>query len=138
MNLKRAISLPFLFLVNIVLLAHLIIPHHYHEHTGVCFSLHCKDSHDAHRHDPQDKQPHQHEGSPNSDKCEYVCIYTPADKNEKDVCCLKEKFVFANVRVIFAFHFKYETISIVFYSFNPHFYANYISCSLGLRAPPVS
>ena len=134
---KRALSLSFLLFANIFVLVHLVVPHHYHENTGVCFSLHCQDSKEAHRHEPIETQTHKHDGNPFSDECSIDIIYAPADKNEK--------YVFLHVKsdlgyILIADSYFVENSPVYFRqnSYAPIFYTDYISQSLGLRAPPIS
>jgi hypothetical protein len=137
MRRKRAISFLFLVFANIVMLAHVTIPHHYHEITGVCFSLHCKDSNKAHRHEPNDRQTHQHDGNPSSDKCEFEPICPPAFKNENGVYNLSGDLD-CGYMLISNRYFVEVAVSILLQDFYvPHIHTNYISHSIGLRAPPA-
>jgi hypothetical protein len=137
MSLKRAISLSFLFFANVVVLAHVAMPHHYHEKTGVCFSIHCKDCREAHCHEPNETSTHHHEGNPSSDKCSFDNIYIPEVKNEKYAACLHVKFDYGFVQIANANFVENAIMYFQQKSYVPFFYSYYISRSIGLRAPPV-
>ena len=138
---KRALSLSFLLFANIFVLVHPVVPHHYHKNTGVCFSLHCQDSKEAHRHEHQDSPIHQHEGNPLSDECSFEVVFATAYSKIKIACRIPvtdfghtlftnniDKFDFvAKTTIVFRQNF-YLIL----------FYPDYISQSLGLRAPPIS
>jgi hypothetical protein len=137
MNVKRAISLSLLFFANLIVLAHVVIPHHYHDNTSVCFSLHCQDSKRAHHHDPDDKQTHQHEGNPSSDKCSLDTFYFSADKNENSLCGLHHEFYSGTNPIEDGFFVETELICILQDTYIPRFYSGFFSQSNGLRAPPL-
>ena len=139
--LKRAISLSFLLLANMLLLAHLVIPHHHHEKTGMCFLRHCQDSNEAHHHQHQDTQAHQHEGNAASDKCSLDNAYAPANNHKKITgSAAHNKYdcsflITNNLRIqeflestLKTFRLKPCVLSV---------YTDYIVQSLGLRAPPL-
>ena len=138
---KKTRCLTALWIANILLLAHAAIPHHYHENTGVCFVLHCKDSKEPHRHEYSDFHTHQHEGNPHSEECYVDDVYTAA--NKKNAYCSHSNCdcgtafysLFSNNLSIKNFiDSKHSTF------FKPYLlsdYTDYITQSLGLRAPPI-
>jgi hypothetical protein len=139
MNVKKAISLSFLLLANIVMLAHAVVPHHYHENTGVCVMSHCRDSNEAHRHENNHSQKHEHGGNALSDECSVdIHVFT---KNDNNNCCLHsycdceqilytlilDRVSISNFDIKIPFQHKPYLLS---------YHTEYISQSLGLRAPP--
>ncbi|MDR0333423.1 MAG: hypothetical protein LBI15_08135 [Dysgonamonadaceae bacterium] len=140
MNVKRAISLSFLLLANIVMLAHAVVPHHYHENTGVCILLHCRDSNEAHRHENHHSQNHEHKGNTLSDECD-IDIHAFAKSENNDCCsyinCDCEQILYTLIldRVsISSFDTKIP------FQHKPYlisYHTKYVSQSLGLRAPPI-
>ena len=139
---KRAISLSFLLLANMIMLAHVLISHHHHEKTGVCFiNFHGKDCKEAHQHDSQTRG---NESNPVSNRCCFDNIYPPEKNDLKNTCRLHKKCDCGQVLYILisntldtrtfvddtVIHFRQNP-------FVPLFYADYISQSLGLIAPPV-
>jgi hypothetical protein len=139
MSIKKAISLSFVLLANLVMLAHAAVPHHYHEGTGVCVLLHCRDSNEAHKHEEHHSHNHEHEGNVLSDEC-FLGILSFV-KNENNGCCsytdcdceqILCTLILDRINVsdfdkkIPPLHKPY-TIS---------YHTEYASQSLGLRAPP--
>ena len=127
---KRAISLSFLLIANVILLAHTVVPHHHHENVSICFS---QTTH------------HEHEGNPSSEKC---CVidndYTPAENKLKTAChihikCNCGQILFALVSNSLNIQ-DFADDTIIHFRQNPYiplFYSKFISQSIGLRAPPA-
>ena len=135
MNLKRAISLLSLLFANIVLLVHAVVPHHYHADTGICFVAHCQNSEEAHCHDYGDVQTHQHDGNPSSDNCSIDNVYAPA--NNKKVVCYQPTIKCDYEQIIANSYFTANTaVSFQQKPYLPRFYSEFITRSIGLRAPP--
>ena len=140
MRLKRAISLSFLLVANVIVLAHAIVLHHHHEDTSICFNnSHCQDCKETH-----DSQTNDRNSYPG--KCSIIIDdnYTPASNYLNISCHLHNKCDCT--------HILYALISTTLYTgdfvadliihfrqnpFIPLFYSDFISQSLGLRAPPV-
>ena len=151
-SIKKAIALSFLFLANAVMLAHAVLPHHHHgglvyfmataHHQHDCDHYHC-DHH--HCNDAQSEDG-------NSD-------YTPCNDDIEDCELATIYFKFENQRRTFQrSDFDFDLFSFDFALFtdnhtpsidddiglpfrqNPYLlpcHLEYISQSLGLRAPPV-
>ena len=136
---KKKIYFVILAFATFTLLAHTAVVHHYHEDTGICFSKHCRDSKEAHRHAQQDSQPHHHEGNHTPDECVVDNVYLPA--SDKITCCLH--LVCDYEQIILALIDNSLTVQNVvdtkfYFRHNIVFYHHiFISQSLGLRAPPV-
>ena len=146
MNVKKIILLSFLLFANVLLLVHAVFPHHYHEDTGLCFTFHCRDSKEAHSHENNKPQTHQHEGNPSPDICQIDDVYTTANniiKNTyKAACC--EHIDCDCEQVLHLLILNHLNISDfgTELPFQPKpylvsYHTKYISRSLGLRAPPV-
>ena len=141
---KRITGICILVLVNILLLAHTIIPHHHHQ-TQVCLqNSHCQDDGIAHKHSNHEPQ-HEHDGKNNSDNCILKqAIVLPGNQVKQEFKNLNNadyhshfndyQFILLNTdkAVIIAF-FSLNTAD---FSFTTPF-SDFVSSSLGLRAPPV-
>jgi len=125
-----------LLLANMLLLAHHVVPHHYHEETGLCFFIHCIDSKEVHQHEDNDLREHQHDGNPNADKCSVDTDYTLIDNNKKNTEGLPT--LKCNYEQAFADHCLVNHIAVSFrlQPYLPQFYPEFIACAIGLRAPP--
>lgn len=65
---KRITAFIFLVIVNIILLAHAVFPHHHHDSQVCLFDDHCSDDKIAHNHDT-DKHGHEHDGNESALDC---------------------------------------------------------------------
>ena len=134
---RKALNITILLFASIILLAHTVVPHHYHEDTGLCFFFHCIDSKEAHKHGDNDFHEHQHEGNPYADKCviddDY---YALSDNNIKITFVLPVlKYIFENT----ISHICLNSNIAVCFRQRPClllFYPEFISRAIGLRAPP--
>ena len=142
--LKKEIYFVILMFAYITLLVHAAVPHHYHEDTGICFASHCKDSKEAHRHEETDSQPHQHEGNPTPDRCSVDNVYLPADNNTKNACCSPIKCDCGKI-IYTLINSSLNTLDFIDSTklyikpalYHLLYHTEFISQSLGLRAPPV-
>ena len=149
MSIKKAITLSFLLLANIILLAHAAVPHHHHETISICFcdmhGTNCEETCTHEHHDTQTTHHEQHE-FPSSDDCCYIdTFYAPTHNNLKTSCHLHEKcecgkmILYALISTsIYTSDFVEDTI--IHFRQNPCvqlFYSDFISQSIGLRAPPA-
>ena len=134
---RKAFNISILLFASVILLANQIVPHHYHEDTGLCFFLHCIDSKEAHKHDDNDLHEHQHEGNPFADRCAIDDDYYAFSENSKKfsdrlpaIKCNFEQAIFYHCFInSFAVRFRQKPcISL--------FYPEYLSRAIGLRAPP--
>jgi len=140
---KRVISLSFILFANINLLVHLVIPHHHHEKTGVCFiESHCKDCKEAHR---NCSPTHEDESNPVSKRCCIDNVFPPEPNDVNTTCRLHKKCDCGHVLLFALIPNTLNTLdfvddTVIHFRQNPYVplsYADYISQSLGLRAPPV-
>ncbi|MDR2917252.1 MAG: hypothetical protein LBV74_20860 [Tannerella sp.] len=143
---KRTIAISFLLLANIIILAHVVIPHHHHNGMPVAF---CKISlsddnseytHSFHSHSDGEND-HSHESDANCTLCQ---LYIRADLNNSPSSLTS---ALAN------FHIDIPTFCLDISSLTdiqgfeslpfrhkPHiisYHSHYIVHSLGLRAPPI-
>jgi hypothetical protein len=139
---KKAISLSFLLLANIILLAHAAVPHHHHENAGVCFvNTHCEDNEETHHHDSQTNE---HERNNFPDRCCFDIAYTHAGNSTKPACrlykkCDCEQLLFSLISNNLNAQSLIDNVGLPFRQ-NPFvllFYSEFISYSGGLRAPPA-
>jgi hypothetical protein len=138
---KKLTAYSFILLANIVLLAHVVVSHHYHQNVVCVESSHCQDNNLAHKHNTQEDN-HQHDGS-SSANCllkQAVIVSSNQGKNETDcVFCshlhsldLHFTLPYTGNEVIIPICRIVASPPDVFFSFS-----SYITTSLGLRAPPI-
>jgi len=140
---KKVIALSFILLANIILLAHAVIPHHDHENRTICFlDTHCTDSDVMHNHTDCDAQSHQ--DSTDSDRCCLIdIVFDPTDHKAKTFChihtqcdCLHTPYLLMS-DVLELQDCGDDALLLFLYA--PYIvtcHSDYISQSLGLRAPP--
>ena len=129
-SIRKTTVLSFLFLANIILLIHAVVPHHHHEDTGICFT----NSHTR-----------EHEENSYPEKC---CIidnnYTLAENKIKTSCHMHTKCNCGQLlsepilTTLYIHDFVNDTQ--IHFQQNPYvplFYSEFVSLSIGLRAPPV-
>ena len=116
MSKKINISLTLLWLVNVILLTHQLIHHHHHELEGI----------------------------PSSEKCIIDHVYTVVHNNTKTTCYLHTKCSCGQVfyaLISNSLHIPaFVDAAPIHFLQNPYvpiFYAELVSHSIGLRAPPV-
>jgi hypothetical protein len=124
MTLKRAISLSFLLFVNMVILAHAVIPHHHHDGIPVVA---------AHQEDDSNKPNH------NTEENWLLTIVKARLGNEKQVCQSNDFHFDFLPRLLTLF--SDDTIpqinEIEHHPYILSYHTEFIARSLGLRAPPV-
>jgi hypothetical protein len=141
---KRNTALFFLIIVNIILLAHAVIPHHHHQ-TQVCLqNSHCQDDGIAHKHSNPEPQ-HEHDGKNNSDNCILnQAIVLPVNQvkqefknyNNSDYHSHLNDFQFILLYTETEVFIAFFTLITADFSVTSS-YSDFVSSSLGLRAPPV-
>jgi len=143
---KKIVCFTALWIANILLVAHIAIPHHHHENVGICFfNTHCTDSKEAHHHKKNDTHNHEHEGNPFSEKCCIIDnVYFSTQNNIKIACrshtnCNCGQTLYALISETLHIHDFVDDIVIHFRQnpYVPLFYSEFISQSIGLRAPPA-
>ena len=139
MSIKKVVSLSFLLIANMLILTHVLVPHHYHEDTGLCFVSHCRDSKEAHRHENNEPQNH-HEENANPDICTIDVFSKTTDKNIKIAChndCMQTVFLSPVSSLNIQDYIDSTKTSFLPCPCFPSCHIEYVSQSLGLRAPPV-
>ena len=141
---KRTTAIFFILLANIILLAHAVVSHHHHQEQVCIVNAHCQNDSIAHKHNTSGHN-HQHDGENSSESCALKqAVVIPANSLRQEFKCLgcddnHSPFI----------HFQAILFSNEFMSFVPkiisdaqiplktssHF--NFVSTSLGLRAPPI-
>ncbi len=145
MTIKKAISVSLLLFVNMLMLAHIVIPHHHHEEAEtVClFDTHCKDSKEAHNHECHDTHNHDHEGNPTENKCCIDKVYTRADNNARTCSVHKNCNCWQTLYTLIPNNFNAQDFvddTVIHFRQKPHlplFYTDFVAQSIGLRAPPA-
>ena len=140
MSIKKAISLSFLFLVNIAILAHSVV---YHHHNDQIFSVLCT-ANQGHHCDGTAHEHHSHDTESPSKCCAFEncllnTLYTKADDFKLTKSIFEESNFDINTFIV------NQTIQIADLSGLPFrqnpdlllLYSEYLSQSIGLRAPPT-
>jgi len=140
---KKAIALSFLLLANTVLLVHVAIPHHHHHHqAAVCLStIHCADNGETHRH-TSNSCCQQHNDGSEIEECPLKEVYVRIENNKSSVDLNLENEIQYPTLFLFSVNPMDGITGLKGLPFrqNPYLipcYIDYISQSLGLRAPPV-
>ena len=143
---KKAVCCTVLWLANTLLLLHAAVPHHHHGDTVICFlNSHCKESHEVHNHEQHAPYNDEHSETPCSAKCCSIDnIYMSEGNSTKNVCrshinCDCGQVIYALIPCIL--NTSVFSDDIVSHSQQkpdiPLFYTDFVSQSVGLRAPPV-
>jgi hypothetical protein len=140
---KKAIALSFLLFAVILVLAHSVVPHHYHHNIfAVCFqTFHCTDSeemherfHDYHRHG---------DGCSTMEECQLLKeMYLRLDNNKIQIDLNLDNDIQNIVLLLFSVNPIAEINGLEGLPFRQKsclllFYTDFIAQSIGLRAPPV-
>ena len=137
---KRVIALSFLFLANVILLAHVVIPHHHHHLSTVCFlNSHCADCKEAHK-QSSDSDCHHDDGN-KREECPLQEIYVRIENNQSLVDLTPDNDLQYPALSLFSTTPIVEIIDLKSLPFRqkPYlrsYHTDYTSQSLGLRAPP--
>lgn len=141
----RKITAIFLILLaNIVLLVHAVVPHHHHQEQVCIVNEHCQNDSLAHEHNTPEHN-HEHDGENSSESCALKqAVVIPANLVRQEFKCLgcddnHSTFVHFHA-ILFSNEFipfvpkvvSNEQIPLITYS-----HSNFVSASLGLRAPPA-
>lgn len=131
---KRIICLSILLFANIILLVHVAVPHHGHGNLEICFSDH---------HEHSDSQTQEHESSAFPHHCCIDHFYQPAHNSVKITCrshtnCDCGQTLYALIpNALYRADFVDKTqIHCRQNPYVPLFYSDFVSRSIGLRAPP--
>ncbi|NQU33935.1 MAG: hypothetical protein HQ521_11920 [Bacteroidetes bacterium] len=140
---NKIISISFVVVANILLLANLVIPHHHHE-SEICVDVsHCESDNVKHD-DSSTKHDHDHDSTSKTDHCALNQVYIVATDNVKQDY---SSFIFScsnyelsdYLALLFHDESQESQLDITFneYHYSLNSYYNFISTSKGLRAPPI-
>jgi|AGTN01.2.fsa_nt_gi hypothetical protein len=145
---KKAISIVFLLLATIAILAHAVVPHHHHDGIAVAlFESHCTDCSESH-HDDHDHEcnheanPHQHENDNTLEQCALNKVYIRSDSSPKIINLVSfdcgQSLLFILSRIIDKLGLANE-VGLPFQQkpYIESYHVIFSSNSIGLRAPPV-
>jgi len=121
MSVKKIISLSFLLFAGTIILAHAVVPHHYHN--GLPFIT---DNHDVH---------HSHNQDQNVEDCFFSTVYVRLS-NDQQLFQLLDFNLQPCFLTLFSDYFICKIEKSKFKTYLLHYHTEYISQSLGLRAPP--
>ena len=130
-----------MLIANIILLAHAVVPHHEHDNLLICFfNSHGGDCDDIHTDTDCD---HHHDHACSDRCCLIDNIFDPSDNKEKTFCQIHLKcdcqhplyLLMSNILDINGL-FENTLLLFLFAPFIDTCHIDFISQSLGLRAPP--
>jgi hypothetical protein len=140
---RKITAMFFILLANIVLLVHAVVPHHHHKSLVCIEGNTCQSDNCTHDHCTST---HEHDGSAGTENCELRQVLAiPGSSVKQEIKCLGCD----NNHSTFV-HFQAVLIKNEFNSFVPEIiiiaqialkispHSNFVSASLGLRAPPVA
>ena len=138
---KKAIPLLFLLLANMVMLFHVVIPHHYHhDKSTVCFfTVHCVDCEVTREHS-HDFDCRQHDDDGEMEECPFKDIYRRPGIQKLFVSLSLNDGIHDPMTLPINPTDKpagLESLSFISKSYSLPCYTNHISDSSGLRAPPA-
>ena len=141
MKLKTA--LVFLIIVNMILLAHALFPHHHHNYQVCLVNSHCHDDSKAHKHNA-DEHNHDHDGNNKTQNCLLKqVVIIPSNSFKYQFKCIDYSLFNSNLQFI-PFYSETSAFAVSPVSFSkkkPVYKSEYsflINHSLGLRAPPIA
>jgi len=134
----------FLLLANIILLAHAVIPHHYHQEQVCIVNAHCQNDSKAHQHNASGHN-HEHDGSEGTQNCVLKqAVAIPANSLKQEFKCLgcdDNHSPLVHLQAVLLSHefnsFVPKIISIAQIPLKTSSHSCFVHSSLGLRAPPT-
>jgi len=142
--LKRHLASFFLLLVSMITLAHAIIPHHHHASLICVVNSHCDSDGEEHKHEaPLDD--HKHEGANNPENCVLKQLIVLPNNHGRQNNYFCEYITHQFAIAYFDAHdnnsglgnYNADGFVIACLPFLSSTYSCFVSCSLGLRAPPI-
>ncbi|OJV38817.1 MAG: hypothetical protein BGO33_13385 [Bacteroidia bacterium 43-41] len=145
---KKALGLILLLLANVIMLAHTSIPHHHHDQIPVAIINDTGHSHDGenhHHHHHDNNIPVEQNSSPieHSDLTEDCLLSATYIRFDNNLSLLKSFFSSAKACPLFLLPFEihipqndYGELPFREKPYIVHYYQNFVSQSIGLRAPP--
>ena len=145
---KKAIAISFLMLANIILLAHTIVPHHHHENEVICFFVsHCNECKVGQNY-AQYNIPNllcENERNPSEKCCIIDNVYVPTHSHtiKSTFCYIHSKCNYGQIfEMLISNSFNIQDSvdnTLITFQQKPYtvsYHTDFISQSLGLRAPP--
>jgi hypothetical protein len=141
---RKRTAILFILLANIVLLVHAVVPHHHHKSLVCVESNHCQSDNSAHNHSTA-AHDHEHDGSAGTENCVLKqAVVIPVNSVKPEFRCLgcddnHSPFVHLQA-ILFGNEFNSfvpKIISIAQIPLKTSSHSNFVSSSLGLRAPPI-
>lgn len=141
---RKKTAIFFILLANIILLAHAVVPHHYHKEQVCLVNAHCQNDSKAHQHNASGHN-HEHDGSEGTQNCVLKqTVAIPANSLRQEFKCLgcdDNHSPFVHLQAILCgnelISFVPEIISNAQTPSGSSQHSNFVSTSLGLRAPPI-
>jgi hypothetical protein len=140
---KKTTALLFLLLANSILVVHSFVPHHHHGSMEACYNSHCEEAHQHEHHDKHANQ-NEHEENSTSDKCCNIDnCYFPSENKINITCQIHAKCDCGHAYILISDFLKVQDFvddTEIYFRQNPYvpiFFSDFISQSLGLRAPPL-
>lgn len=141
---KKAASILFISVANIILLAHAVIPHHHHKKLVCLEKVHCQQHINTHSFDATE-QDHNHDGNGNFEYCllqQVVVLPSNQIKKDCDDFQKDDGQEFINLISFISLNKNPKiilpVISIAGYKLNiTSDFTSYFCSSSGLRAPPI-
>ena len=141
---KRFTALSFILIANIVLLAHVVLPHHHHDAEICMESQHCETEDSGHNHDQDDTEHknHQHHGESETSNCvldQDIPILTNKVKTGSQLSDI-------SANTIYTTYISLNKLDLCNYKANrtnapppliKQRYTEYAPGTFGLRAPPT-
>ena len=140
-SVKRAMTLSFLLLANIILLVHAVIPHHHHDLVCCSPNAHCDDNDETHEH-TADSGCQQHDDENKGKECPLKDVYMKPENDKSLVDLNPHNDLQYPVLLLFPVKSMVKITDLKNLPFRQKpcllfYYTDYLSQSLGLRAPPV-
>ena len=140
---NKLISISFVVIANILLLANLVIPHHHHESEVCVVVSHCESDNEKHD-DSSSSHKHDHDSNSKTDHCALNQVYIVATDNVRQdyshVIISISNYDLPDFLALFLLNegqaSKREITSRLDY-YPIYSYYNFVSTSIGLRAPPI-
>ncbi len=141
---RRITAISFLYLANIILLVHTLVPHHHHKEQVCIQDSHCQTENPATKHNDSEKD-HRHDGKTTTEYCILkqliVVPSSPQRQDGKYFGCYLNYPAFDGFQAILLYTDLEPFVPLlVFNEPAPSLtsgYTRFLSTALGLRAPPI-
>ena len=138
---KKATAYLFLFLANMILLVHAVVPHHYH-HSQVCIESKHDENHDAADEHDCTADHHEQDGNSTESCALKQVVVLPSNPDKQEYVLENSSHKTSADKLFSLFYAGTEPAISVFYKDQtiPDLLFSYTTClktSFGLRAPPT-